>query len=44
MFDKPLEMNGREMADRLKKCLDSLNIKTTDDINDENTNVSNIHE
>lgn len=44
VFDKPLEMNGKEMANRLLACLKYLNIKTTDDIDDGNANMNNVNE
>ena len=42
IFDKPLELNGDEMARRLLRCLEYLNIKTTDDITDQNTDKNSI--
>ena len=44
VYDKPLEMNGNEMAKRLLRCLELLNIKTTDDINEDNADMSNVNE
>ncbi|MBO5632612.1 MAG: hypothetical protein J5965_26455 [Aeriscardovia sp.] len=43
VFDVPLEMNGTEMANRLKDCLDNLGIQTTDDIDDDNADMSNVY-
>lgn len=36
IFNKPLEKKGNEVANKLKKSLDYLNIKNTDDINASN--------
>ena len=44
IFDKPLQLNGDEMAGRLLRCLSYLSIKTTNDINKGNTNTDNINE
>lgn len=44
IFDKPLEMNGTEMANRLFKCMKILEIRTTDDIGSHNSNMKNMHE
>ena len=44
VFDMPLEMNGNEMAHRLKDCLNYLSIDTTDDIDDDNTDMKNVYE
>ena len=44
VFDKPLEMNGDEMARRLLRCLELLKIKTTDDIDGDNANMYNVNE
>ena len=44
VFDKPLEMNGDEMARRLLRCLELLKIKTTDDIDGDNANMDNVNE
>ena len=44
VFDKPLEMNGDEMAMRLLRCLELLKIKTTDDIDGDNANMDNVNE
>ena len=43
IFDRPLTMNGNEMADRLLRCMRQLGIRTTDDINDDNTDVDNVY-
>lgn len=44
IFDSPLEIRGRQVAERLFECLDYLDIATTDDINDDNTDMDNVHE
>ena len=44
MFDSPLEMNGTEMAQRLLRCLNYLDIETTDDIDDDNADMQNVYE
>ena len=44
VFDRPLEMNGNEMAKRLLRCLKLLKIKTTDDIGVDNADMSNVNE
>lgn len=44
VFDQPLEMNGDEMADRLLACLRRLSIRTTDDIDEENSDMRNVYE
>lgn len=44
IFDRPLELNGDEMASRLLRCLKYLKISTTDDIDDDNSNMNNINE
>ncbi|MCI9023750.1 MAG: hypothetical protein HFG92_04790 [Dorea sp.] len=41
IFDKPLEMNGDEMAKRLLRCMKDLGIKTTDDIDLHNVDINN---
>lgn len=43
VFNKPLEMNGDEMAKRLLKCMELLKIETTDDIDDSNTDMKNVN-
>lgn len=43
IFNKPLEMNGKEMANRLLSCLKNLNINTTDDIDDDNADMHNVN-
>lgn len=44
VFDQPLEMNGEEMANRLLNCLRKLSIDTTDDINEQNSDMRNVYE
>ena len=44
VFDSPLEMNGTEMAQRLLRCLNYLDIETTDDIDDDNADMQNVYE
>lgn len=44
VFDSPLEMNGKEMIKRLKNCLKTLSINTTDDIDDDNADMDNVYE
>ncbi|HDR1333843.1 TPA: hypothetical protein QB386_000580, partial [Pasteurella multocida] len=44
LFDNPLNWNGNSVYDRLKSCLNQLNIETTDDINEENTVNYCIHQ
>lgn len=44
VFDSPLEMNGKEMIKRLKICLKTLSINTTDDIDDDNADMDNVYE
>ena len=44
VFDHPLELNGTEMAERLLFCMDQLSIRTTDDINNRNTDMKNVYE
>lgn len=44
IFDRPLEMNGKEMAQRLLRCMERLGIRTTDDINWDNANMDNVNE
>lgn len=43
IFDRPLEMNGDEMAKRLLKSLEFLRIKTTDDIDEDNADMNNVN-
>lgn len=43
VFNKPLEMNGDEMAKRLLKCMELLKIETTDDIDDNNADMKNVN-
>lgn len=42
VFDKPLTMNGYEMAQRLLGCLRELGIRNTDDISDDNADMNNV--
>ncbi|WP_294642359.1 hypothetical protein [uncultured Rothia sp.] len=44
IFDKPLTFNGAESADRLVNCLEILSIKTTDDINAENSDLKAVYQ
>lgn len=44
VFDRPLEMNGTEMANRLLTCLRRLSIHTTDDIDETNSDMRNVYE
>lgn len=44
VFDKPLEMNGTEMADRLLNCMRQLSIHTTDDIDEENSDMKSVYQ
>ena len=44
VFDSPLEMNGTEMAQRLLRCLNYIDIETTDDIDDDNADMQNVYE
>lgn len=44
IFDQPLEMNGTEMAERLLACMRELSIHTTDDIDDDNSDMRNVYE
>lgn len=44
IYDRPLEMNGREMANRLLRCLQYLNIRNTDDIDEDNADMNNVYE
>lgn len=44
IYDHPLEMNGREMAERLAACLEQLQIKTTDDLEEHNSEMSHVYE
>lgn len=43
VFDQPLEMNGKEMADSLLTCMEKLSIHTTDDINAGNSDMRNVY-
>lgn len=43
VYDRPLEMNGEEMVNRLLACLQKLNIRTTDDINEDNSDLSKVY-
>ena len=44
IFDQPLEMNGTEMAERLLACMRELSIHTTDDIDEDNSDMRNVYE
>lgn len=44
VFDRPLEMNGTEMAERLFYCMKYLGIRTTDGIGPDNADMSNVNE
>lgn len=44
IFEYPLEMNGREMKDRLLSCMNDLTIETTDDIREDNADMSHVYE
>lgn len=43
IFDNPLEMKGTEMANKLKRCMEILSISDTDDITNNNTNITKIY-
>ncbi len=43
IFDRPLTYNGREVYQNLLNCLNQLNIKTTNDINSNNTDMSCVY-
>lgn len=36
-------MNGTEMAKRLLSCLNDLSVQTTDDIDENNADMENVH-
>ena len=42
IYNKPLTLKGNEMANRLKKYMEALKIKNTDDINDSNAGTDRI--
>lgn len=44
IFDRPLEINGTEMAKRLFQCMEYLKIRTTDDIGSDNADMNNVNE
>ena len=44
IYEYPLEKNGTEMADRLLNCLRHLSIETTDDIDEDNADMSHVYE
>lgn len=44
VYEYPLEKNGTEMANRLLDCLKYLSIETTDDIDEDNADMSHVHE
>ncbi len=43
VFDRPLTMNGHEMANRLLACLRRLGIRNTDDISDDNADMNKVY-
>lgn len=43
IFDSPLELNGKEMAERLLRCMEYLGIETTDDISSDNADMSYVN-
>jgi hypothetical protein len=43
-YEYPLEQNGTEMANRLLNCLKRLSIETTDDIDEDNADMSHVYE
>lgn len=44
IFNRPLELNGTEMAKRLLACMRKLSIRTTDDIGEDNSDMRNVYE
>lgn len=44
IFDRPLQWNGDDVAERLKQCLEQLKIKNTEEINRKNAEQSCIYE
>ncbi|MDE7310144.1 MAG: hypothetical protein K2N87_00725 [Eubacterium sp.] len=44
IFDSPLELNGNEMANRLRQCMKLLGIETTDDISSDNADMNHVNE
>lgn len=44
IYEYPLEKNGTEMANRLLNCLKRLSIETTDDIDENNADMSHVYE
>lgn len=42
VYEKPLKVKGNQMAERLKKYMNELNIRNTDDINDKNVGTDRI--
>lgn len=44
LFNKPLQINGREVAEQLFCCLQELSINTTDDINRNNVDITYVYE
>lgn len=44
VYEYPLEKNGTEMANRLLNCLKRLSIETTDDIDEDNADMSHVYE
>lgn len=43
-FNHPLHRKGNELANKLIACLSQLNVQTTDDLNTENLNTTQIYE
>lgn len=43
VFDKPLELNGTEMANRLIKCMKAIEINNTDDLSNDNTDMKYVY-
>ena len=44
IFTRPLEMNGTEIAEKLFECMKMLSIQTTDNINENNSDMRNVYE
>lgn len=44
IFDRPLTFKGRDVAEKLSACLRELDIKSTDDINENNCLMRYVHE
>lgn len=43
-FNHPLEWNGDKIANNLIECLHNLDVKTTDDLNQDNTDMKNVNQ